>query len=71
MLQDPGGPNVDAYQKLFIKREDWARKKRLDADAKNADSMDIGEVNDDEGHYKYGGDKGYYDQEGSWWEWTA
>ena len=30
------------YRKLYAKCEDWARKKRLDVDAKNSDAKDIG-----------------------------
>ena len=40
----PDALNIDPFQKLYAKREDWARKKRLDSDTKNKDAMDIGNI---------------------------
>ena len=37
----PDALNLDAYQKLYRKCEDWARRKRLDADSSNA-NQEIG-----------------------------
>ena len=41
--ETPGALNLEAYQTLYRRCEDWARKKRLDADA-NAADQEIGGV---------------------------
>ena len=63
--RSPDAPDVDTYQKLYVKCEDWARKKKLDSDTKNKDAMDIGEI------YESAQDdnwevNGWVDDEGYW-----
>ena len=64
----PDSLNMDAYLKLYRKCEDWARKKRLDADAQ-AVNQEIGGV--DRGGEGGGEDEGYYDDDGNWWDWQG
>ena len=53
---------MEAYQKLYWRCEDWARKKRLDADTQ-AVNQDIGGV--DKGGEGQEEDEGYYDDDGN------
>ena len=62
----PDALNVDTYQRLYVKFEDWARQKKLDSDTKNTDAMDIDEI------YESAQDdswdvNGWVDDEGYWW----
>ena len=54
----PDALTIDSYQKLYQKCEDWARKKRLDADAHNV-NMDISGV---DGGKSSEEDFGYFDE---------
>ena len=61
----PDSLNMEAYLKLYRKCEDWARKKRLDADTR-AVNQEIGGV--DKGGEEGGEHEGYYDGDGNWWD---
>ena len=63
----PDALTIDSYQKLYQKCEDWARKKRLDADAHHV-NMDISGVDGSNGSQE---DDGYYDEEGNWWDYDG
>ena len=73
----PEALDNDSYQKLYTRCEDWARKKRRDADTKNNDAKDIGRVgsSDETSNYEHGQledfNDGYYDGEGNWWSWSG
>ena len=43
-FKTPDSVTQENYQKLYVKCEDWARKKRLDADTQGNAAMDIGGV---------------------------
>ena len=65
---------IDNFHKLYTKCEDWARKKRLDLDTKDHNSMDIGGVDDNESTEcprDENFDDGYYDSDGNWWSWSG
>jgi len=62
----PDALNLEAFQKLYRKCEDWARRKRLDAD-KDIVTQEIGEVDDDGGKC----DEGEYDEYGNWWDYDG
>ena len=61
--------NIDTFQKLYSKCEDWARKKKLDSDTKNKDAMDIGQVYevDPLTAWTEAEATGWIDEEGNWW----
>ena len=59
----PDALNLEAYQKLYRKCEDWARRKRLDADSTNV-HQEIGGV---DGQDEEDNQDGYYDEYGNWW----
>ena len=62
----PDALNSEAYQKLYRKCEDWAGRKRLDADSTNV-HQEIGGVDGGEEEDPYGNVDGDYDDYGNWW----
>eukprot|EP00959_Pyramimonas_sp_CCMP1952_P115856 2422229-Pyramimonas_sp.AAC.1 len=42
----PDALDIDSFQKLYSKCEDWARTKKLDSDTENKDAMGIGNINE-------------------------
>ena len=59
------------YQKLYVKCEDWARKKRLESDTQGNAAMEIGGF-DGENEKTWTGSsvwevEGYVDDDGNWW----
>ena len=44
LIKTPDALTQDTYNKLYIKCEEWARRKKLDHDTKNSDAMDVGAV---------------------------
>ena len=63
----PDALTIDSYQKLYQKCEDWARKKRLGADAHNV-NMEISGV---DGSKSSEEDDGYFDENGNWWDYDG
>ena len=55
--------NLEAYQKLYRKCEDWARRRRLDADS-NVINQEIGGVDGEGGEEQ--DEEGGYDEYGNW-----
>ena len=62
----PDALNSEAYLKLFRKCEDWARRKRLDADSSNI-NQGISGVDGNGKEDQYANDDGYYNEYGNWW----
>ena len=62
----PDALTYEAYQKLYRKCEDWARRKRLDADSNNV-NQEIGGVDDDgENEDPFADVEGDFDEYGNW-----
>ena len=63
-FKTPDALNMETYLKLYRKCEDWARRKRLDADSHG--------VNQEIGGVDGGGEEdnlpGWYDEQGNWWK---
>ena len=63
----PDALTLEAYLKLYRKCEDWARRKRLDADSNNV-NQEIGGVDGgNEEESQYNNVEGDYDEYGNWW----
>ena len=63
----PDALTLEAYLKLYRKCEDWARRKRLEADSNNV-NQEISQV-DGKGEEEdpYANEPGEYDEYGNWW----
>ena len=70
-FKTPDSLTQENYQKLYVKCEDWARKKRLDADAQGNAAMEIGGVGGVNEKSQTSPNvwevEGYVDDEGNWW----
>merc|ERR1712086_629054 len=73
IFKTPDSLTLENYQKLYIKCEDWARKKRLESDTQGNSSMDIGGVDGEKGEKENNWTpnvwevEGYVDDDGNWW----
>ena len=70
-FKTPDSLTMENYQKLYVKCEDWARKKRLESDTQGNAAMEIGGI---EGEKDKAWDnqnvwevEGYVDDDGNWW----
>ena len=65
--QTPDALTHEAYLKLYRKCEDWARRKRLDADSTNANQEISGVDGSSEEEDPYANVEGDFDEHGNWW----